>query len=201
MTGPLVIMDLGGVLVRTVAHAQFAALGAMTGIPPERWSAVADDGLTDDLESGRTSFPGFATELARRVGAPWLPLRNIEDTWGLVIDRLDDEMAEIVARLSSEDRLVFASNTDPVHFAKVGRLLMGKSIRAPCVASYEVGHRKPSGGFFRAVAAADPRARRAVFIDDLTVNVEAARGSGFNGYHHTDTASTISFLLTLEATI
>ncbi|MGH3187036.1 MAG: hypothetical protein ACRDPY_41535 [Streptosporangiaceae bacterium] len=192
-------MDLGGVLVRTVAHAQFAALAAMTGISPDRWSAAAD-GLTGDLESGRIGFSSFAHELARRAGAPWLPLADIEDAWALVIDRLDDKMAEIAARLSSEKRLLFASNTDPVHFAKVRRLLAAGSIHAPCVASYEISHRKPSEGFFRAVAAADPRVRAgAVFIDDLVVNVEAALGSGLDGYHHRDTASTISYLLTLEA--
>src|SRR6266700_979593 len=195
-TGPLIVMDLGGVLVRTVAHAQFAALAAMTGIPPDRWSAAAD-GLTDDLESGRIGFSSFAAELAHRAGAPRLPLADIEDAWGLVIDRLDDKMAEIAARLSSEKRLLFASNTDPVHFARVRRLLTADTIHAPCVASYEIGHRKPSESFFRAVTAADPRVRLgAVFIDDLTVNVKAARGSGLDGYHHTDTASTISYLLT-----
>lgn len=200
MTGPLIVMDLGGVLVRTVAHAQFAALAAMTGIPLDQWSAAAGDGLTDDLESGRIGFSSFAAELARRAGAPWLPSADIKDAWGLVVDRLDDKMAEIATRLSSEKRLLFASNTDPVHFAKVRRLATADSIYAPCVASYQIGHRKPSEGFFRAVAAADPRVRAgAVFIDDLTVNVEAARGSGLDGYHHTDTASTISYLLTLEA--
>jgi hypothetical protein len=92
MTGPLIVMDLGGVLVRTVAHAQFAALAAMTGIPPDQWSAAAD-GLTDDLESGRIGFSSFAAELARRAGVLWLSLADIEDAWGLVIDRLDDKMA------------------------------------------------------------------------------------------------------------
>lgn len=172
----------------------------MTGIPPERWSAAANDGLTDDVESGRISFPGFASELARRAGAPWLPLASIEDAWGLVIDRLDDQIAEMAAHLSSENRLMFASNTDPVHFTKVSRLLRGHSIRAPCVTSYKIGHRKPSGGFFRAVIAADPRVKPgAVFVDDLMVNVEAACESGLKGYHHKDTASTIVYLLTLEA--
>jgi putative hydrolase of the HAD superfamily len=199
MTGPLIVMDLGGVLVRTVAHAQFAALAAMTGISLDRWSAAAN-GLIGDLESGWMSFSSFASDLARRAGAPWLPLADIESAWGLVIDRLDEKMAEIAARLSSENRLLFASNTDPVHFAKVRRLLTADSIDAPFVVSYEIGYRKPSEGFFRAVAAADPRVRAgAVFIDDLTVNVEAALGSGLNGYHHRDTASTISYLLTLEA--
>ena len=48
MTGPLIVLDLGGVLVRTVAHAQFAALAAMTGISLDRWSAAAN-GLIGDL--------------------------------------------------------------------------------------------------------------------------------------------------------
>ena len=70
---------------------------------------------------------------------------------------------------------------------------MGKCLRAHVASSR--WHGQPCGGFFRAVAAADPRARRAVFIDDLTVNV-GRRGSGFNGYHHTDTAT---YLLLADA--
>lgn len=200
MTGPLVVMDLGGVLVRTVADVQFAALATMTGISAEMWSEAADDLLTSDLECGRVSFPDFASELASRAGAPHLSAAAVEDAWCLVIDGLDDEMVDSAAVLASEERLIFASNTDPAHFAKVSRLLAARGIHAPCVTSHEVGCRKPSGEFFRAVAMADPRVRSgAVFIDDLAVNVEAARRHGLVGYVHKDTPSTISYLMTLEA--
>lgn len=199
MTAPFVVMDLGGVLVHTMADVQFAALASMTGISAEKWSAAAGDGLTRDLECGLVSFPDFAAALASRAGAPHLPGAAVEDAWCLVIDGLDDEMADIAAVLASEDRLIFASNTDPVHYSKVSGLLAARGIHARCVTSHEAGYRKPSRDFFRAVATADPRARPgAVFIDDLAVNVEAARWHGLTGYIHKDTASTISYLMTLE---
>jgi FMN phosphatase YigB (HAD superfamily) len=199
VTAPFVVMDLGGVLVRTVADIQFAALATMTGIPAEKWSAAAGDGLVGDLECGRVSFPDFAAELASRAGAQHLPAATVEDAWCLVIDGLDDEMADIAAVLASEDRLIFASNTDPAHFSKVSGLLGARGIHARCVTSHEVGCRKPSGDFFRAATSADPRVRPgAVFIDDLAVNVEAARRHGLTGYIHKDTPSTVSYLMTLE---
>ena len=200
MTGPFIIMDLGGVLVRTVADVQFAALAAATGIPAGQWSVAAGHGLTNDLECGRVSFLEFSAELARRAGAPWLPAAAVADLWCLVIDELDDEMADVAMALAADGRLLFASNTDPAHFAKVNGLLTAHGIQAPCVTSYEAGCRKPSGDFFRAVAKADPRARPgAVFIDDLAENVDAARRSGLTGHVHHDAASTFSYLMTLEA--
>lgn len=59
------------------------------------------------------------------------------------------------------------------------------------VISGEVGMRKPEPEIFKHAAAAMGLApRECVFVDDVDVNVDAARACGMTGVHHQDPAST-----------
>ncbi len=196
MTCPLVIMDLGDVLVRTTPGAQYAALAQLTGIPAHRWAEAADaTGLVAALEDGRIEFQTFAVELFARAATTPQPLPSIEDAWNKLICGLDEEMVTATVPLAHQGRLLFASNTSPPHFARIRSLLTEASIAAPACLSYEVGHRKPVGDFFHALATADPRVRRgAVFIDDRAEHVAAARQHGLIARRHYSPQATAAYL-------
>lgn len=200
MTRPLVVMDLGGVLVRTAADAQYTALAELTGIRPHRWAAAAEaTGLVTALEEGRIDFPAFAADLAARVGADPLPFQTAEDAWNKVVDGLDDQVATAAAPLARQGRLLLASNTSPTHFARIRYLLAEAGINAPACLSYEVGHRKPADAFFHALAAADRRVGSgAVFLDDRVEHVAAARRHGLTAQLHHDPQATTAYLHTLS---
>lgn len=201
MTRPLVVMDLGDVLVRTVADAQYAALAELTGVPSPRWAAAADGtGLVAALEEGRVGFPAFAADLLARAGANPLPLADVEEAWNNVVGGLDDRVASAAAPLASQGRLLLASNTSPPHFARIHRLLVAAGIDAPACLSYEIGHRKPDDAFFLALADADARVRPgAVFIDDRAEHIAAARRHGLTAHHHRDSEATAAYLRSLAS--
>ncbi|MFE9098911.1 hypothetical protein [Streptomyces sp. NPDC007264] len=198
----MVVIDLGDVLVRTVADAQYAALAELTGVPALRWAAAADGtGLVAALEEGRIGFPAFAADLLSRAGAADpLPLADVEEAWNRVVDGLDDRVASAAAPLTRQGRLLLASNTSPPHFARIQRLLVAAGIDAPACLSYEIGHRKPDDAFFRALADTDARVGAgAVFIDDRAEHIAAARRHGLTAHHHRDPEATAAYLHSLAS--
>ena len=201
MSRTLVVIDLGDVLVRTAADAQYTALAELTGVPSRCWAAAADDsGLVAALEEGRIGFPVFAADLFTAAGVAPLPIHDVEEAWNKVVDGLDDQVTGAAAPLAHQGRLLLASNTSPPHFARIRRLLAATGIDAPACLSYEIGHRKPADAFFRALADADARVGQgAVFIDDRTEHIAAARRHGMTTHHHRDPEATAAYLRSLAS--
>ena len=184
MSRTLVVIDLGDVLVRTAADAQYTALAELTGVPSRCWAAAADDsGLVAALEEGRIGFPVFAADLFTAAGVAPLPIHDVEEAWNKVVDGLDDQVTGAAAPLAHQ-----------------GRLLAATGIDAPACLSYEIGHRKPADAFFRALADADARVGQgAVFIDDRTEHIAAARRHGMTTHHHRDPEATAAYLRSLAS--
>jgi FMN phosphatase YigB (HAD superfamily) len=203
MTGPLVVLDLGDVLVRTAPGAQYAALAQLTGVLPHRWAAAADaTGLTEALERGRITFADFADEVCWRAGATAaVPLQEIREAFCRVVVGLDEEMTAAVAPLAAQGRLLLASNTSEPHWHRIRRLLADTGVTVPACLSYEIGHRKPDDSFFQALAALDDRVKSgAVFLDDRGENVAAARRHGLESRRHRDPRISAAWLTTLAHT-
>ncbi|MBV9025524.1 MAG: hypothetical protein JO362_17430 [Streptomycetaceae bacterium] len=200
MTGPLVVCDLGDVLVRTAPGAQYAALAELTGVLPHRWAAAADaTGLTDALERGQIGFPDFAQELCQRAGATVaVPLEEIREAFCRVVAGLDQVMTAAVVPLAAQGRLLLASNTSEPHWHRIRQLLADTQVTAPACLSYEVGHCKPDDAFFQALAAMDERvSTEAVFLDNRGEHVAAARRHGLIARLHHDSQASAAWLTAL----
>ncbi|MEI7470354.1 MAG: HAD family phosphatase, partial [Chloroflexota bacterium] len=68
------------------------------------------------------------------------------------------------------------------------------------VISAEVGVRKPHARIYEmALEGLDVIAKEAVFVDDLTENIDGARAAGLHGVHFTDTAPAVAAIEVLLA--
>jgi FMN phosphatase YigB (HAD superfamily) len=192
---PLVVLDLGDVLVRTVPGAQYDQLQGLTGVPAALWARAADDGLTEALELGRIDFSVFAGRLCGRVAAGTPQLNEMRAAFCATVVELDPLVAEAARELARQDRLLIASNTSEPHWAVIQHLLAQAEITAPACLSFEIGHRKPSDGFFEVLADMDKRVRdHACFVDDRSEHVEAARRIGMEGVLHKTAQFTAAWL-------
>jgi len=192
---PLVVLDLGDVLVRTAPGTQYDRLHTLTGVPAALWARAADDGLTEALELGRIDFPVFVGRLCGRVAAGTPPLKEMRAAFCATLVDLDPLVAEVARELARQDRLLFASNTSEPHWTAIQHLLTQAGIAAPACLSFEIGHRKPSDSFFEVLADTDKRVRdHACFIDDRLEHVEAARRIGMEGVLHRSAPFTAAWL-------
>ena len=77
------------------------------------------------------------------------------------------------------------SNTNRLHYDYIRRRYSFTRRVRGAVLSYRVGKRKPEPGIYRAaLRMARVPARKALFIDDLPVNVAAARKLGWNALRY-----------------
>lgn len=197
----LVILDLGDVLVRTAPGAQYCALEAGTRVPASRWCQAAEaTGLYVQLATGAIDFARFSQQVSAEVGYPRLGETEMSEAWRQVIAGLHEAMVPEVVYLARQERLLFASNTDPVHFSAITALLLENGISAPAVLSYQVGCLKPSAEFYAELSAYDRRvAEDSVFVDDSESNVEAALAFGINSCLHQSSRMTSKLMRELVA--
>jgi len=189
---PLIVMDVGDVLIPTRPAAQWRALGRRCGLP---WRAVADaaeaSGIVRAIEAGRTSDQEFFAAMRSVLGRPELSDLEIRRSWNAILTDAEPTMAAVARRCAEAGRLLLASNTNSLHWPEVRRRLRGAGVSAPAVLSFEIGHCKPSAAFYEALAAADPRVpHNAIYIDDRSDNVAAAARFGMAGWRHRDPAMT-----------
>lgn len=107
-------------------------------------------------------------------------------------------MLELARRLSRSHRVFILSNVGDLHWEHLDARWGIGSIGQGAIASYRVGASKPDPAIYRrAEDAFGLEPRRTVFIDDMVVNVDAARERGWRAIHHRDEPSTAEDLRAL----
>lgn len=183
---PALIFDFGNV----VAHFDYAraadTLGAPLGISGVellgRARAAGFDELVKVYERGEMSATDFSTRTMGLVGLD-LTHEAFAAAWADIF-RPNAPVVELLPGLKRAGyTLVLGSNTNDLHAAQF-RAQFADAL-APfdaMVLSYQIGHIKPSVGFYRACAeAAGVAPGDCVFIDDLAENVAGARAAGLRG--------------------
>lgn len=144
MNPPLVVMDIGDVLIRTVPTAHYRELARRTGMA---WEQVADtiesSGIVAAFERGQLTAAGFANAVRRLLSRPGLRTKEVEEAWNVVVAEPDPVLAPVAACLAAAGRLLLASNTNPFHWRLVRGRLAGVGINAPACLSFEIGCTKP----------------------------------------------------------
>jgi HAD superfamily hydrolase (TIGR01509 family) len=148
-------------------------------------AAYLDSDLEIEIESGRMSLPEFRREVRQRCH-----VSCDDDQLDLAIADMfsrNEDVCALIPALKKRYRLVLLSNTNELHARHFRRQFADTLDHFDAlVLSHEVGARKPSKAIYhhcQTVAQADPH--QCLFVDDLPVNIEAARACGWHGivYH------------------
>jgi hypothetical protein len=189
-------MDVGDVLVRTSSGAQYRELARRTGCHPLGLAQlVSASGLPAALECGLVDETGFVDGLRDLLCFPNLTLADVQECWAAELVAVDPLLCEVAARWAEQRCLVLASNTNPLHWPLVCRLLASAGIRAPAYVSFEMGVTKPHPRFFAMVVDDPVRYAGALYVDDRADNVAAAAAAGLTGWLHRDATKTAAYLM------
>lgn len=174
-----VIFDLGRVLVSIdPIGPKFTRLMRAAGIPP----AEAFDKFWFTAEvrqhmTGELSSRDFYHAAVERIGLDWSYEEFVEAWCDLFHPR--PEMEKLFKEVASHRRIGLLSDTDPLHWEAVRKLLPWLDMVKKPTLSFEVGCLKPHPRMFAAAAADCGCAKEeCLFIDDLLENVDGARYSG-----------------------
>ncbi|MBI1949088.1 MAG: HAD-IA family hydrolase [Deltaproteobacteria bacterium] len=166
-----VAFDLGGVLVDVDHGAAARALG----VPLEDIErAFFAGGIHDAVTVGALDGAGFTQAAARALRRE---PAVVEAAWAAIVNVRADGRALAEECLAAGLAVVWWSNTDPIHLAKMARALP----RVPLDhVSFALGAQKPDPEFFRRGLAR--LGARPVFVDDRADNVAAARALGIRAH-------------------
>jgi glucose-1-phosphatase len=196
---PVVVMDIGDVLIRTIPMAQYRKLAQCTRIP---WEHIAEriegSGSVTAFERGEITSADFVDALRRLLSYPGLSAIDVESAWNAIVAGPDPILAPLAASFATQGRLRLASNTNPFHWRVVRTTLASVGIYAPACLSFEVGYTKPDPRFLAALCATVRLADGpVVYVDDRLDNVNAACRRGLTGWVHRDSAVTAAYLRAL----
>lgn len=177
-----VIFDIGRVLIRIDVGRAMKGLASGTSLSPqELWSAIEQDPRWKDWQEGRISARNWYLHVKQRFGGP-ATFEEFTEAWNLVLDPEPVFSNELFQKLSKSYRLGLLSNTDPIHVPHMESRYDFFSYFRVRIYSCAIGAAKPNPLIYReALRACRVRAEEAVYIDDISAYVEAARRLGMIG--------------------
>jgi len=180
----LFFFDLGNVLVRLHWERLSEGLFLHSNLSTRDFERVwqnAGPGGPDQIpyELGRIDRKTFLESLLRTFRAEVCPIQEAELLYTSIFSRIDESFS-LLERLRTEGhRLILLSNTSEIHFEAVERAWGVSAFFDDMVLSYREGVMKPDAVFFdRALKHAGTTREPMLFLDDLPVNVNAARKAG-----------------------
>jgi FMN phosphatase YigB (HAD superfamily) len=94
-----------------------------------------------------------------------------------------ENMFPLVSRIAETHRIALVSNTSEPHWKSAERFLPFSSKLDPVIVSYEIDSMKPEPAFYDALLTQSKVApQNILFVDDLAVNIEAAKQAGMVGH-------------------
>jgi epoxide hydrolase-like predicted phosphatase len=180
--------------------------GARHGVPPAVWDAIrrelfAETGLWSAVERGERPFDHFVARLRELVAGHGVALAVeqardfMENTGERGRERLRPEIVAATARLRTRVPTALLTNNIREWRESWRSLLDVGALFDVVVDSCEVGMRKPETAIYELT-----RARLGVphagvfFLDDLGVNLKAARALGWQTLRYDDTARVLEVL-------
>jgi len=205
------VFDLGGVfLAGGVESVQ--AFGDRHGFDPNAWRTIRrelfhdDDGIWSAVERGHATLADFvarlralAAEHGRQISIA--DAENFMGNTGLAAaQRLRTEIVEATARLHARMPTALLTNNIPEWRTGWRSLIDVDALFDVVVDSCEVGMRKPDPAIYELTRAKLGLPHTEVFfVDDLGVNLKAARALGWQTLRYDDTTRVVSVLDALTA--
>jgi epoxide hydrolase-like predicted phosphatase len=180
----LVIFDLGNVLVDFDFRKVVTRLKEHTAHHSEKEikEYFSKTALWDRFERGQVSPEDFFGSLKEDLKLDTMEFQQFIPAWNDIFIEKPDTIA-ILNRLRGRYKLAMISNVNKMHW---DHILLGHSFMEwfdHRVASYEVGHRKPDREIYElTLNKMKVPASRAIFIDDLHINITGAQSVGIRAH-------------------
>ena len=172
-----VLFDLGGVLIEL---GKLADLQELTGFHGDRdsWQRILEPWIRR-FETGQSAANEFSTGLVADWGVDITPAQWLEILRASPIGPYRGT-TELLFGLQQTVAIGCLSNTNALHWEDQSARWPELEIFDHRFLSFELGLRKPDIAIYQAVADRLPHnPDRVLFLDDLGVNVDAARSFGF----------------------
>jgi putative hydrolase of the HAD superfamily len=176
------LLDIGMVLVRLDYRPLAEKMRTLARIEPAQLRAIlTGNELVQEFETGKLSETKFYEEVCRRIGTN-IPRSEFFEAWNSVIaDQLVSD--HVLAMLAGKAHLWAISNTNRTHIDFLVRSFTFLRHFEGLILSYEVGALKPDARIFQeALRKSGALASDLLFVDDLEINVNAARVLGIDGF-------------------
>ena len=173
-----ILLDLGGVLIEVTGARRLLEWAAHLGSVEKVWERWLTSPAVRSFETGRSSPLAFAEALIGEMALPVGAEQFLAEfaTWPR---GCYPGARRLVDQLASRYRVGCLANSNVLHWQRIGdemELLDGFHVR---LASHQIGVLKPDAEAFQAaIEALGTVPGRILFIDDNTLNVEAARRAG-----------------------
>lgn len=184
------IFDLGGVLydidVNLTVRA-FIELG-VTDMPAFHQSLL-EGRVYENLDTG-FSNPADFREQVRKLSGVMLSDVQVDHAWNSLLVSFPRHRVELLQGLRNNYRILLLSNTNAIHYDYYSALFKQDygfdfdSLFDEAYFSYRLGMRKPDLTIFRyMIENSSLVPEQSVFIDDLSLNTDAARSTGLKAIH------------------
>ena len=172
------IIDLGGVIVDHNNAMSFDRLIELLEARPTRGelaALIAASGVGD----GSLTAQGLFDRLRDRYGST-ASQEKFLDAWTCHFT-LKPDVYRLLDAIKAARPFVICSNTNAAHWDFLNRLYRLDRLAAKAILSHECGCEKPKPAIYRLAAAAHGcEPSECLFVDDLAVNVDAAKKLGFH---------------------
>lgn len=177
------LLDMGKVFVSFDFRRFGDRMRALTGLGTEQLRAtIMGDDFAHRYEVGLIDDAEFHKEFCWRVGTD-IPWEEFVSAWNSIFAQEPLLPESLILTLAQRSRLWIVSNTNKIHFDFLIRCFSSLRHFTGFILSHEVGLAKPDPAIFRlALSKAGVEAGEALFVDDQTVNVEAARSLGIDAF-------------------
>jgi putative hydrolase of the HAD superfamily len=197
----VVVFDYGEVISRSPSETDRAVLVSIAGVPAELlWERYWAH--RDALDRGDLSVTGYWHAIAAEVGATWTP-GTVQQLWAADFRSwisVEPATVELLAELhAGGTRLALLSNagfdfSDPFRFSPMGQYFEHIFVSA------ELNALKPEAAIYLEVATElGITPQEMVFIDNKSVNTDAAAALGITVHHFTGADGLATFLQSLVA--
>ena len=204
------MFDLGGVFLAGGPDA-VRGFGARHGIPAAAWDAIradlfAETGLWSAVERGERAFEHFVVHLRELVAAHGVEIAPehardfMQNTGEKARDRLRHEIVAATTRIRARMPTALLTNNIREWRDQWRSLFDVEALFDVVVDSCEVGMRKPEPAIYELTRSklGVPH-DRIFFLDDLGVNLKAARALGWQTLRYDDTARVLEVLDAIAA--
>jgi putative hydrolase of the HAD superfamily len=181
-----VIFDIGRVIVRLQPALTLQPLAAHTSqghTPQQIWMDIQSDPRWEDWQEGRMEPREWHRHLTQRFQIS-LGFEEFCRVWNSALRPETILRENLFVNLSRRCRLAVLSNTDPLHSTLLEAQFSFLRHFPTRIYSWRVGASKPSATIYRAaLRAVGVEAGEALYVDDVSEYVQAARRLGLDAIH------------------
>ena len=155
------------------------------------YSKKVQTDLFNQIETGKITNQKFLAELQKKTTNA--TIYQVEKAWNAMLLDLPKERISLLKKLSQDYPIFLLSNTNAIHISAIKEYL-GESTYTnfynlfnKVYYSHEIGFRKPNKEPFQLILKENNlKAHEALFIDDSTQHIKAAKELGLNTHHLKD---------------